>query len=61
VTEQYTSFVSVCISIGIFGCDFFTFEFSSVKSFRNQIAIEYLRTFVLPHAKKIKEDLDELK
>jgi len=50
VTEQYNSFVSVCIaqnSIGIFRCDFFPFEFSSVKSFRNQIAIEYFRKFVL--------------
>jgi len=26
---------------------FFSFEFSSVKSFRNQIAIEYLRKFAL--------------
>jgi len=26
---------------------FFPFEFSSVKSFRNQIAIEYLHKFVL--------------
>jgi len=50
VTEQYSSFDSVCIalsSIGIFRCDFFSFEFSSVKSFRNQIAVEYLRKFVL--------------
>jgi len=48
VTEQ--CFVSVCIalsSIGIFKCDVFPFEFSSVKSFRNQIAMEYLRKFVL--------------
>jgi len=50
VTEQYSSFVSVCIaqsSIGIFRYDFFPFEFSSVKLFRNQIAIEYLCKFVL--------------
>jgi len=50
VNEQYSTFVSVCIaqnSIGIFRCDFFPFEFSSLKSFRNQTAIEYLRKFVL--------------
>jgi len=50
VTEQKCNFVSVCIaysSIGIFRCVSFQFEFSSVKSFRNQIGIEYLRTFVL--------------
>jgi len=50
VTEQYSSFVSVCIaksSIGNFRCDFLPFEFSSVKSIRNQIAIEYLCKFVL--------------
>jgi len=44
VIEQYSSFDSVCIaksSTGIFRCNFFLFEFSSVKSFRNQIAIEY--------------------
>jgi len=29
-----------------FRCDFFPFEFSSVKSFGNQIAVEYLRTQV---------------
>jgi len=43
VTEQYSSFVSVCIAyslIGIFRCNFFPFDFS-VKSFRNHIAIEY--------------------
>jgi len=33
--------------MGIFRCDLFPFEFSLVKSFRNQIAIEYLRKFVL--------------
>jgi len=50
VTEQNSSFVSVCIaqnSIGTFRCDFFPFEISSVKSFRNQIAFEYLHKFVL--------------
>jgi len=50
VIEQYSSFVSVCIalrSIGIIKCDFFPFEFSSEKSFRNQIATDYLRKFVL--------------
>jgi len=49
VTEKH-SFVSVCVassSIGIFRYDFFPFEFSSVKSFRNQIAIECLHKFVL--------------
>jgi len=49
VTEQYSSFVRVCIasrSIGIIICDFFPFEFSSIKSFRDWIAIEYLRTQV---------------
>jgi len=39
---------------------FFPFEISSVKSFRNQIAVEYLRKFILLHAKQIREDLDEL-
>jgi len=34
-------------SIGVFRCDFFPFEFSSVKSFRNQIAVEYLQKIVL--------------
>jgi len=49
VTEQYSSFDRVCIpqsSVGIFGCDFLPFEFSSVKSFRNPIAIDYLRKFI---------------
>jgi len=40
-------------STGIFRCDFFTFEFYSVKSFRNQIAIEYLHKFVLLQAENI--------
>jgi len=50
VTEQYSSFVSVAIaesSTGILDVIFFPFEFSSVKSFRNQIFIEYLCKFVL--------------
>jgi len=33
---------------------------SSVKSFRNQIAIKYLRKLYCFHAKQIRKDLDEL-
>jgi len=50
VSEQYCIFVSVCIaysSIGVFRCDFLSFEFFSVKSFRNHTVIESLRKFVL--------------
>jgi len=39
---------------------FFPFEFSLTKSFRNQIATEYLRKLVLLHSKQIRGDLNEL-
>jgi len=46
-SEQYCSFVSVSSTYSSFAtskCDFFHFNF--FQSFRNQIAIEYLRNFV---------------
>jgi len=42
-----SAFVSRKVRLVFLDCDLFPFEFSSVKSFRNQIVIEYLRKFVL--------------
>jgi len=46
-TVVLSAFVSRKARLVFLDAFFFRFEFSSVKSFRSQIAIEYLRKFVL--------------
>jgi len=63
VTEQYCSFVSVCVaysSIGIFRCDFVPFEFSSVSHSEMRLLLSTCASLYCFHAKQIKEDLDDI-
>jgi len=63
VTEQYRSFVSVCIaqsSIGIFGCDFFHLNFLQYSHSEIRFLTSTCASLYCSHAKQIREDLDEL-
>jgi len=63
VTEQYCSFVSVCVaysSIGIFRCYFVPFEFSSVSHSEMRLLLSTCASLYCSHAKQIKEDLDDI-
>jgi len=61
VTEQYCSFVSVCVSyssIGIFRCDFVPFAFSSVSHSEMRLPLSTCASLYCSHAKQIKDDDD---
>jgi len=63
VTEQYCSFVSVCVTyswIGIFRCDFVPFEFSSVSHSEMRLLLSTCASLHCSRADQIREDLDEL-
>jgi len=63
VTEQYRSFVNVCVaysSIGIFRCVFVPFEFSSESHSEMRLLLSTCASFYCFHAKQIKEDLDDI-
>jgi len=47
-------------SIGIFRCDFVPFEFSSVSHSEMRLLLRSCASLYCSHAKKIKEDLDDI-
>jgi len=63
VTEQHCSFVSVCIaysSIGIFRCDLLHLNFLQYSHSEIRLLLSTCASLYWPHAKQIKEDLDDI-
>ena len=63
MTEQYCSFVSVCVaysSIGIFRCDFFHLNFLQQSHSEISLLLSTCASLYCSHAKQSKEDLDDI-